>query len=66
MMEYAVPYTVIIQDVSTGSVSSMLLHGPRDTLAVQLLANKACEPESHVVAIIRGMHPVLPGLPCTA
>jgi hypothetical protein len=58
-----VPYTVILQSDSTGSVSSMLLEASPNAQAARLMATKAAPIGSHVVALVRGQHPVLPGIP---
>lgn len=63
MMSPTVPYTVILQSDSTGSVSSMLLEASCNTEAARLMATKVAPKGSHVVALVRGQHPVLPGLP---
>ena len=65
-MNVHVPYTVIFQDDTTGSVSSEVTPAPVDTLAAQEYVTKACPEGKHVVALLRGVHSVIPGVPVNA
>lgn len=62
-MQFTVPYTVILQNDDTGNVSTMLIEAPPDTPEAQANATKAAPKGHHVVALVRGMHPVIPGVP---
>lgn len=63
-MNMLVPYTIIIQDSQTGSVSSRHMDAPQDTREAQRWVNTKCEATEHVVALVRGSHPVIIGTPC--
>ena len=58
-----VPYTVILQDDTTGSVSSEVINAPNDTLEAQRYVTSRCQEGMHVVALVKGEHPVVPGIP---
>jgi hypothetical protein len=62
-MSITVPYTVILQSVSTGSVSTMLMEASPNTPAAQARANTVAPQGTHVVALVKGNHPVIPGVP---
>ena len=62
-MSFTVPYTVILQDDVTGNVSTMLMEASPDTPSAQREATKAAPKGHHVVALVKGMHPVIPGVP---
>lgn len=65
-MNVHVPYTVIMQDIVTGSVSSEVIHAPLDTPEAQRFVTLTCPKEKHVVALVKGEHPVIPGIPTNA
>lgn len=65
-MNMLVPYTIIIQDSRTGSVSSRHMDAPQDTQAAKLWVTTKCETNEHVVALVRGNHPVIIGSPGAA
>ncbi len=65
-MNVHVPYTVIFQDDNTGSVSSEVTPAPVDSYAAQEYITKACPKGKHVVALLRGVHSVIPGVPVSA
>jgi len=58
-----VPYTVILQDDHTGSVSSEVVNAPNDTPEAQRYVTSRCPKGMHVVALVKGEHPVVPGIP---
>ncbi len=62
-MNVHVPYTVILQDDSTGSVSSEVVNAPLDTPEAQRYITTVCPKGKHVVALVKGEHPVIPGIP---
>ena len=62
-MTITVPYTVILQSDSTGSVSSMLLEASPNTASARSMATKAAPKGMHVMALVRGQHPVIIGAP---
>ena len=65
-MEIYVPYTVIMQDDSTGSVSSEVMDAPQDTVAARRYVTMEVPEGKHIVALVRGQHPVITGLPGSA
>lgn len=65
-MNVHVPYTVIIQDDQTGSISSEVWRAPVGTSDAQRYVTTTCPKGKHVVALVRGDHPVIPGLPVNA
>jgi hypothetical protein len=62
-MEVRVPYTVIMEDEGTGSVSSEVMHAPQDTVAARRYVTMEAPEGKHVVAMVRGLCPVIHGLP---
>ncbi len=62
-MEVRVPYTVIMQDDKTGSVHSMLMEAPNDSSYARRMAIKATPRGHALIALIKGVHPIIPGLP---
>jgi hypothetical protein len=62
-MEIMVPYTIILQDVVTGSVSSKVIQAPQDTRRAYRYVSTALAEEAHVVALVKGEHPVIIGSP---
>ena len=62
-MTVTVPYTVILQNDSTGSVSTMLLEASPNTASARSMATKAAPKGMYVVALVRGQHPVILGAP---
>ncbi len=62
-MSITVPYTVILQRSDTGSVSTMLMEASPNTPAARERANTVAPKGTHVVALVRGNHPVIPGVP---
>ena len=62
-MSFTVPYTVILQNDSTGNVSTMLMEASPDTPSARIEATKVAPAGHHVVALVKGMHPVIPGIP---
>ena len=62
-MEVRVPYTVIMQDDETGSVHSMLMEASSDTAIARTMAIKVTPGGHALVALIKGVHPIIPGLP---
>lgn len=65
-MNTMVPYTVILQDVKTGSVSTKVLQAPQDTKSAKEYVTWHCGGASHVVALVKGNHPVIIGTPGAA
>tara|TARA_B100001029_G_scaffold133203_1_gene112098 strand:- start:193 stop:390 length:198 start_codon:yes stop_codon:yes gene_type:complete len=65
-MEVRVPYTLIMQDDSTGNVHSMLMDAPIDTNYARRMAIKAMLPGHSLVAMVKGIHPIIPGVPTPA
>lgn len=55
-----------MQDDSTGSVHSMLMEAPTDTNYARRMAIKAMLPGHTLVAMVKGMHPIIPGIPTSA
>ena len=62
-MDVLVPYTVIKQHSVTGSVSSEVIDAPQDTQRAKTYINRLLPPPDHVVAFIKGTHPVIIGAP---
>lgn len=62
-MEIRVPYTVIMEDEGTGSVSSEVMNAPQDTVAARRHVTTEAPKGKHVVALVRGVHPVIHGIP---
>lgn len=62
-MNVLIPYTIIMQDVTTGSVSSKVIHGPVDSQDALRYVTATTAEAVHVVALVRGNHPVILGLP---
>ena len=62
-VELYVPYTVIMEDDSTGSVSSEVMNAHKDTVAARRYVTMEAPKGKHVVAMVRGLHPVIHGLP---
>ena len=62
-MNVHVPYTVILQDDVSGSVSSKVYKAPVNTPDAQRYVTMVCPKGMHVVALVRGEHPIIPGLP---
>ena len=65
-MEVRVPYTIIMQDDTTGSVHTMLMDAPQDTSYARRMAIKAMLPGHTLVAMLKGEHPIIPGVPTPA
>ena len=65
-MDIMVPYTVILQDMFTGSVSSKVIDAPMDTKRAQRYITTSYAEAAHVVALVRGNHPVITGTPSAA
>ena len=65
-MEIRVPYTVIMEDEGTGSVCTRVVHAPLDTSEAQRFVTMACPEGMHVMALVKGAHPVIPGIPTSA
>jgi len=62
-LTFFVPYTIILEDAETGSVSSEVMNAPQDTVAARRYATMESHKGKHVVAMVRGLHPVIIGLP---
>jgi hypothetical protein len=58
-----VPYTVILQDTTTGSMSSRVMSAPCDSQEAIRYIHTMVTKEHHVMALVKGNHPVIPGLP---
>lgn len=62
-MNTMVPYTIILQDIKTGSVSSRVMQAPQDTKSAKEYVTWHCGGSSHIVALVKGNHPVIHGSP---
>lgn len=62
-MNMMVPYTVILQDNTTGSVSSRVMDAPQDAKRAKEYVTWHLSGTSHVVALVKGNHPVIHGSP---
>ena len=62
-MIITVPYTVILQSVATGSVSTMLMEASPNTISARERATKVAPEGTHVVALLKGNHPIIKGAP---
>ncbi len=62
-MNITVPYTVILQSSDTGSVSTMLMEASPNTNAARTRATTVAPKGTHVVALVKGTHPIIPGTP---
>ncbi len=62
-MNVTVPYTVILQSSETGSVSTMLIEASPNTISARDRATKVAPKGTHVVALVKGSHPIIKGAP---
>ena len=62
-MNTMVPYTIILQDIKTGSVSSRVMQAPQDAKSEKEYVTWHCGGSSHIVALVKGNHPVITGSP---
>lgn len=62
-MNVTVPYTVILQSNDTGSVSTMLIEASPNTISARDRATKVAPKGTHVVALVKGSHPIIKGVP---
>ncbi len=62
-MNVTVPYTVILQSSDTGSVSTMLIEASPNTISARDRATKVAPKGTHVVALVKGSHPIIKGVP---
>lgn len=58
-----VPYTLVLQDIMTGDVSSMLLDAPASATLAKLYVAAMYRGNCDVVALVRGKHLVIPAMP---
>lgn len=65
-MDVMVPYTIILQDNETGSVSSKVIQAPQDAKRAQRYVTTNHAEAAHVVALVKGNHPVIHGMPGSA
>ena len=63
-MNITVPYTVILQSEASGSVSTMLIEASPDTPEARDRANTLAPKGHHVLALVKGCHPIIKGAPC--
>ena len=62
-MNITVPYTVILQSSDTGSVSAMLIEASPNTISARDRATTVAPKGHHVVALVKGSHPIIKGAP---
>jgi len=62
-MSSLVPWTVILQDAVTGSMSSRCLDAPTDSSSAVRYIHTVVEEGQQVMALVKGNHPVIPGIP---
>ena len=65
-MDVMVPYTIILQNTTTGSVSSKVIQAPQDAKRAQRYVTTNHTEAAHVVALVKGTHPVIHGMPGSA